>query len=247
MNFKGGQVILWQILTFAVTRVKRLVIKSHASEMNESCQGPAFFLWPSSAYRKRDDLVGRENTFVLSQLIEILSSSVAQDLGGGLEVQREESQVSRLWGSGRHPRSFSGLTRLWDLQGKTRLDQEPEAGRVFRFRWGRWPPRCLRSSALLAAQAPGESGGLAVSVFYCLPLFPLLPLLFYPLPSSAVGKGRFPSAPRWTPLRSSTGARCWEVTEKSALSVPQAGDFLTPVSALLPCLLDPSPQHTDML
>lgn len=54
--------------------------------------------------------------------------------------QSDESQVSRLWDSGCHPGSFSGLTKLWDLQGKTRFDKwPPESGQDLGFFWKRQP------------------------------------------------------------------------------------------------------------
>lgn len=66
MNFKGEQIILWQIVTFAVMRVKRLVIKSHASESEWIVPGASlFFFCFLFAYRKRDRFGGKAKHFHL--------------------------------------------------------------------------------------------------------------------------------------------------------------------------------------
>lgn len=67
MNFNRGQIIQWQILTFAVMHVKRLVIKSHASESEWIMPETSifFFFCSSSAYRKHGRFGGKGKQFCL--------------------------------------------------------------------------------------------------------------------------------------------------------------------------------------
>lgn len=73
--------------------IKKLVIKSHASESERIVPGASLPLTPTPTppppmlIENMTNLVGRENTFVLGYLIEITQSSVAQDLSGKWEVR----------------------------------------------------------------------------------------------------------------------------------------------------------------
>lgn len=146
--------------------------------VNESRQGQAS---PHSsrsphAYRKHDQFGGKT---LLSCDISLKSQSPLWLKTVESGAQRDESPVSQFWDSGCLPRSFSGLTILWDLHRKTWSDNWPaKSVQVLGFSWRRQPSGepLPPPSSRVHLHCCLRTGHLHFLFFFL--LFPLLPLFF---------------------------------------------------------------------